>query len=334
MASKKKDNEEVAQTSEQRKLEKLRQFRNRDMSAKGVVEPTISDSTSVVDSASIQPGVEVTPAKLPQPASMDNIPSAEQVAKNQASKKMSADMDGIPSAEQVAKNQKALRNSQIQQQKGGDADLSVVSDSTEVKNAKAKLPKDVPVTPEAVATLPKLNKRNSYMGDSLAAVSKNMDSIFVKKAAKYKDTDYKLYNRYGNSMNCSSFVEKVLTDAGYNIPKNDLSSQGIWANTPTKSKSMYKDWTKIPDSKLQDGTIIAFDTGSHKFDKGRKWGIDHIGIIVRDKNGEPFILETSSSRNAPSLTPYKKRMAELSNSLKSENTKKGYGVYLGKYEKS
>jgi hypothetical protein len=296
-ALKKKDNA-VTETPNQAKLDKLRQFRNKDMNAQAVVEPTVADSSSV------QPGVN----KLPAPASMDSIPTAAEINK--------------------------IKNPQIQQQQGGDVDLSAVSDSSKVKEVKANLPEGVPVTPEVIASGPQLNNRNSYMRDSLEQVSKTIDSIYLKKGAKYKDTTYELKNRYGKSMNCSSFVEKVLTDSGYTIPKNDLSSQGIWANTPTKSKSMYKDWKKVPDSKLKDGTIIAFDTGGKSFDKDRKWGIDHIGIIVKGKDGKTYIMETSGSRNGPSLTPYKKRMAELFKDVKTKDLKKGYSVYLGKYEKS
>lgn len=144
----------------------------------------------------------------------------------------------------------------------------------------------------------------------------------MKSASKYSNLTYDLNKRDGSAINCSAFVEKVMTDTGYTIPKDDLSSQGIWANS--KDKSQYKDWTKIPKDKLTEGTIIAFDSGEKGFDKGRKWGIDHIGVIVK-KDGKPYILESSGSKKGVAMTPYEDRMKELNDSLVQ--------TFIGHYDK-
>lgn len=125
-----------------------------------------------------------------------------------------------------------------------------------------------------------------------------------------------------DSIDCSGFVAAVYEEIGITLNPGDLSSDGIWRNST--EKETYTDWETIPNDSLQPGTVIAFDTGEYSYDKRRKTGIDHIGIIVFDGNGNPMIAESSGSKDGVTLTPFKERMAEL----KKVGLKK---TFIGKY---
>lgn len=154
------------------------------------------------------------------------------------------------------------------------------------------------------------------------SVPKNtLNGKLLSSVESMKDITYQLGDKKGKSLDCSAFAVKVLEKGGFNVPKDDLSSQGIWANS--KDKNTYKDWTAIPNSELRPGTVIAFDTGDHGFDAGRKYGIDHVGVIVHDEDGRPMIAESAYSKGGVTMTPYQDRMAELEGDL--------VNVYTGHY---
>ena len=156
-----------------------------------------------------------------------------------------------------------------------------------------------------------------FYGVKANTVSKDI----LRSINKMKDKSYNLGSKDGNSIDCSGFTYKVLTDMGKNIPTNDLSSQGIWANS--KEQKTYKDWKSIKQENLKEGMIIAFDTGDYEFDKNRKYGIDHIGVIVFDSKGNPMIAESATSKKGVAITPYAQRLEELGKILKTVYT----GIY-------
>jgi len=151
--------------------------------------------------------------------------------------------------------------------------------------------------------------------------SNSTSKAIVRSVASMRDKTYNLGDKSGNSIDCSGFVYKVLTDLNKSVPTDDLSSQGLWVNS--KDHKTYTDWKSIKKSDLKEGMVIAFDTGDHGFDKNRKYGIDHIGIIVYNSQGEPMIAESATSKNGVALTPYSERLAEMGDVLEK--------VYTGSY---
>jgi cell wall-associated NlpC family hydrolase len=215
---------------------------------------------------------------------------------------------------------------------------SQVQTPTEIKEAK-----EVEVSPgksvhdKAAETAAQVNIEvntpelgTSSVGEDIKSIadsqgpSDTTNTKLLNSAAQMADSTYELGSKGGNAIDCSGFVHKVLTDAGYDIPTDDLSSQGIWVNS--KDKKQYTSWDKVTATDLKPGTVISIDTGDHGFDKGRKYGIDHIMTVVHDQYGRPMIAESASGKNGVALTPFKDRVAEL-----KDVTKK---IYIGNYGNS
>jgi hypothetical protein len=153
------------------------------------------------------------------------------------------------------------------------------------------------------------------------AIPNSTNQALLKTTASIKNSKYNLGSKSGSNIDCSAFAHKLLTNSGYNVPTDDLSSQGIWANS--QDKESYNNWGDVPIENLRPGTVIALDTGEYDFDKNRKWGIDHIGIIVHDDKGRPMIAESAGSKDGVAVTPWQDRMEEL-----KETTTK---IYTGNY---
>lgn len=97
-------------------------------------------------------------------------------------------------------------------------------------------------------------------------------------ANRYKGYKYGLGSTgEGKKIDCSGFVSKVLQIAGVNVSR-DTSE-----NIMTRSND-FRLVLNLTESILREGDVVGFDRGSYSFDKGRKYGIDHIGIVVRNYN--------------------------------------------------
>lgn len=97
-------------------------------------------------------------------------------------------------------------------------------------------------------------------------------------ANKYKGYKYGLgSNGAGGKIDCSAFVTKVLQMCGVKVSR-DTSE-----NLMTRSNN-FRVVPRLEEGSLFEGDVIGFDTGRTSFDKGRKYGIDHIAIVVRNYN--------------------------------------------------
>jgi len=204
----------------------------------------------------------------------------------------------------------------------------VKSNMVEKNGATPKTLNDIKAEAYAQQTLEQNEKPSgtSLKGDEIVSAfnqlpSNSTSKAIVRSVASMRDKTYNLGDKSGNSIDCSGFVYKVLTDLNKSVPTDDLSSQGLWVNS--KDHKTYTDWKSIKKSDLKEGMVIAFDTGDHGFDKNRKYGIDHIGIIVYNSQGEPMIAESATSKNGVALTPYSERLAEMGDVLEK--------VYTGSY---
>lgn len=180
---------------------------------------------------------------------------------------------------------------------------------------------------------------DSLKNEQIVTFNKNIPATtdngkMLKTIENLRNKTYELGSKSGNNIDCSAFVYKVLTENGYNVSTVDLSSQGLWATSSNqktyssgnKNKVMTKEQlAKVPKN-LKPGTVIAFDTGQYEFDKNRKWGIDHIGVIVHDSKGKAYIAESAQGKEGVALTPLDKRLDELSSKLVS--------VYTGVHPKN
>ena len=121
---------------------------------------------------------------------------------------------------------------------------------------------------------------NPYIGTSTQEASGNL----YENASRLQGMKYNLGSSgENNQIDCSGAVCKIL-----NIPRT--TSEGILTGARGFGK-FTGNWNS-----LNEGDVLGFDTGSTSFDKGRKYGIDHVGTIVVDpKTGRKMFAHSSSS---------------------------------------
>lgn len=114
-----------------------------------------------------------------------------------------------------------------------------------------------------------------------------------KEAQKYEGYRYGLGNKgEGKKIDCSGFVTAILNGVGIStIP--DMSE-----NLMTRSNNFHS-ITTLDVNLLKPGDVIGFDHGPKidrngvQWDRGRKYGIDHIAIVVQnDTTGELELAES------------------------------------------
>lgn len=109
--------------------------------------------------------------------------------------------------------------------------------------------------------------------------------------SKYK---YGAKDINGPDIDCSGAVCHVLKQKGIEYDSATTNAAKLYKNAYKKN---------IPIEKAADGDIIAMNT------EGKN--IDHIGFVVRDKEGNLGIAESSSSYNGTTITPFKERIENL-----------------------
>jgi hypothetical protein len=140
----------------------------------------------------------------------------------------------------------------------------------------------------------------------------------------YKDFEYgsKAGSKGENGeIDCSGLVCKFIETKGKGDNyKQDRSSQGLWLQSNNQQSYKSKDDFINELDSISNETIIAFSTGDSLSDN-RKYGIDHVGLVIEDSLGNKFILESASGKKGFSVMPLEKRIKELKLS-----NRKGKGV--------
>jgi cell wall-associated NlpC family hydrolase len=151
------------------------------------------------------------------------------------------------------------------------------------------------------------NKPESTSGTKLNSIN------LLASAEKYKDVDYSIGAKgKNNKMDCSGLVCAILNDNGV---KASGTSEDIVVNAPMKPTI-----TKVSDFKV--GDVIGIDSGKTSFDKGRKNGIDHIGIVI-EKDGKLFFTESRGSKGFD-MTPLDEKI--------NKYQKANYELFVGRYD--
>ena len=144
---------------------------------------------------------------------------------------------------------------------------------------------------------------------------------FIKKYENYEYGASAGSKGENNEIDCSGLVCKFIESKGkINQFKDDLSSQGIWLQSKNQKSYNSVDEFTSDITNIKDKSIIAFSTGDTLSDN-RKYGIDHVGMVVEDKNGIKYILESSSSKGGVVVSLLKERVKEIKLS-----NRKGKGV--------
>lgn len=194
-----------------------------------------------------------------------------------------------PSEEEVAPK--------VQEQED-DNDLAmqlVMQDFPEAKSYNSRHPSgEVPITPNS----------NPYTGTN---------SNFYTSAQSLEGMRYK-FGASGNpgegGIDCSGAVCKIV-----GLPR--MSSEQI-----VSGGKNFRKFAGDPND-LTEGTVLGFDTGPTNFDKGRTYGIDHTGIIVKNPNtGQLEYKHSAGSTGFKTLTI--PQMLEKYKNAKS--------IYLGQYK--
>lgn len=154
------------------------------------------------------------------------------------------------------------------------------------------------------------NYNNTY-----SLTTQSSGSGFLKSAEKYKNVKYEMGAKgKGGKMDCSGIVCAILNDNGIKVSG---TSEEIVFKAPQKINA--SSITSIND--LKEGDVIGVDTGATSFDKGRKNGIDHVGIVV-EKDGRKYFVESRSGKGYD-MTPLEDKW--------NTYAKAGYGIFIGRY---
>jgi cell wall-associated NlpC family hydrolase len=134
----------------------------------------------------------------------------------------------------------------------------------------------------------------------------------LNSVEKMKDVKYKMGAKgENNEYDCSGLVCKVLNDNGVKVSG---TSEQLITKAPTIVSSF---------DDIQVGDVIGIDTGERKHDKGRKLGIDHIGIVV-EKDGKLYFAESTSTKGGFNMTPLQQKRDDWKN--------RGIETWVGRYD--
>lgn len=133
-------------------------------------------------------------------------------------------------------------------------------------------------TSEQVQTGTQVVSSTSSNNNQYSTASNLQVNALFAAANRYKGYKYGLGSSGdGKKIDCSGFVSKVLQIAGVKVSR-DTSE-----NIMTRSNN-FRQVPILTEAMLVEGDVIGFDRGNYSFDKGRKYGIDHIAIVVRNYN--------------------------------------------------
>jgi hypothetical protein len=95
-------------------------------------------------------------------------------------------------------------------------------------------------------------------------------------------------------MDCSGGVCEVVKAKGLDLGYAD--SESLFTKSDEKFGKFASFVEMIPE--LREGDLIFLDSGPKKFDKGRKYGIDHVGVVVKDNDGSLKLFQFQSGEGA------------------------------------
>ena len=135
---------------------------------------------------------------------------------------------------------------------------------------------------------PRFTNTEPIVQSSKPFVATNTD--LYSTAKQYEGTPYKFAGTSKEGIDCSGYVCKVV-----GLPRT--SSEEIVRNAPN-----FRQFTGNPYD-FKEGTVIGFDTGNTSFDDGRKYGMDHVGVIVRKpETGELLYTHSAGSTGVKTMT--------------------------------
>jgi hypothetical protein len=95
-------------------------------------------------------------------------------------------------------------------------------------------------------------------------------------------------------MDCSGGVCEVVKAKGLDLGYAD--SESLFKKSDEKFGKFASFVEMIPE--LREGDLIFLDSGPKKFDKGREYGIDHVGVVVKDNDGSLKLFQFQSGEGA------------------------------------
>lgn len=139
---------------------------------------------------------------------------------------------------------------------------------------------------------PRFTNTTPIVQSSKPFVATNTDLYGTAK--QYEGTPYKFAGTSKDGIDCSGYVCRVV-----GLPRT--SSEEIVKNAPN-----FRQFTGNPFD-FKEGTVIGFDTGIASFEKKegnkRKYGMDHVGVIVRKpETGELLYTHSAGSTGVKTMT--------------------------------
>jgi len=118
-------------------------------------------------------------------------------------------------------------------------------------------------------------------------------------------------------IDCSGAVCELLKADGINASG---TSENIYEKA-TEKFSGFSSFAEIAGD-LRHGDLLFEDTGDKTWDKGRKHGIDHVGMVIQGKDGNLMFFQSDSSRGV-NIMPLNQAIQEFD--------KKAKRRYVGRY---
>lgn len=128
-------------------------------------------------------------------------------------------------------------------------------------------------------------------------------------------------NSRKGSIDCSWLVCETLSKAKGVAPsikrlvRDGQTSESLITEINKKNKTMQKS-KDLSKMSLKEGMIVSVDTGETSFDRGRKFGIDHTALIVRDPHTQKLMVGESVKKVGVRMISLAQRERNMKNAGK------------------
>ena len=173
-----------------------------------------------------------------------------------------------------------------------------LKDAVEIK--KKRREKKIPLTKPANDSIPALKNYEGYIEGSPTAdvftklIKDKTYYLGAKGTGNWTMKDEKNVQTSVDSIDCSGAICTIRNAQGSKYDLNYTNAR--------KFKELAKE-RNIPIESAKDGNLILMNVDGN--------GIDHIGFIIVDKDGNKYIAESSSSYGGTTITEFDKRIADL-----------------------